>query len=143
MYGIPNMKLDKKAVVWRRLQLLEQEGVKFICNTEVGKDLPPETLLQEFDAVVLCIGATRPRDLTIPGRSLQGIHFAMDFLTANTKSVLDRTQSPGFISAEGLEVVIIGGGDTGTDCVGTSIRQGCKQVVQLEILPQPPPRAGR
>ncbi|HEY9641158.1 MAG TPA: glutamate synthase small subunit [Coleofasciculaceae cyanobacterium] len=138
MYGIPNMKLDKREVVQRRLNLLEQEGVKFLCNTEVGKDLPVETLLQEFDAVVLCTGATQPRDLPIEGRSLQGIHFAMDFLTGNTKSVLDQHQNGSFISAQGKDVVIIGGGDTGTDCVGTSIRHGCNSLVQLEILPQPP-----
>ncbi|HEY9698734.1 MAG TPA: glutamate synthase small subunit [Trichocoleus sp.] len=138
MYGIPNMKLDKEQVVLRRLNVLEQEGVKFVCNTEVGKDLPAETLLQEFDAVVLCMGATKPRDLPIEGRDLKGIHFAMEFLTANTKAVLDKQTNSNFISAEGKDVVIIGGGDTGTDCVGTSIRHGCNNVVQLEILPQPP-----
>jgi glutamate synthase (NADPH/NADH) small chain len=138
MYGIPNMKLDKKEVVLRRIKLLEDEGVKFVCNTEVGKDLPAEQLLQEFDAVVLCTGATKPRDLPIEGRQLKGIHFAMEFLTANTKSVLDGSKNDNFISAEGKDVVIIGGGDTGTDCVGTSIRHGCNSVVQVEILPKPP-----
>jgi glutamate synthase (NADPH/NADH) small chain len=137
MYGIPNMKLDKEQVVLRRLNVLEEEGVKFVCNTEVGKDLPVENLLKEFDAVMLCTGATKPRDLPIEGRSLQGIHFAMDFLTANTKAILDK-QSHTPLSAEGKDVVIIGGGDTGTDCVGTSIRHGCNSLVQLEILPQPP-----
>lgn len=136
MYGIPNMKLDKEKVVMRRLNILEDEGVKFVCNTEIGKDLPVENLLKEFDAVVLCTGATKPRDLPIEGRQLQGIHFAMDFLTANTKAVLDK--SADFLSAEGKDVVIIGGGDTGTDCVGTSIRHGCKSLVQVEILPKPP-----
>ncbi len=136
MYGIPNMKLDKEKVVLRRLNILQAEGVKFICNTEVGKDFPAENLLKEFDAVLLCTGATRPRDLPIEGRQLQGIHFAMEFLGANTKAILD--QSSNFISAQGKDVVIIGGGDTGTDCVGTSIRHGCKSLVQLEILPQPP-----
>lgn len=136
MYGIPNMKLDKEKVVLRRLNVLEDEGVKFVCNTEVGKDLPVENLLKEFDAVVLCTGATKPRDLPIEGRQLQGIHFAMDFLTANTKAVLDKNAS--FLSAEGKDVVIIGGGDTGTDCVGTSIRHGCNSLVQVEILPKPP-----
>jgi glutamate synthase (NADPH) small chain len=136
MYGIPNMKLDKEKVVMRRLNVLEDEGVKFVCNTEVGKDLPVENLLKEFDAVVLCTGATKPRDLPIEGRQLQGIHFAMDFLTANTKAVLDKNAS--FLSAEGKDVVIIGGGDTGTDCVGTSIRHGCNSLVQVEILPKPP-----
>jgi len=136
MYGIPNMKLDKEQVVLRRLKVLEQAGIKFVCNTEIGKDMPAEQLLREFDAVVLCIGATRPRDLAIEGRELQGIHFAMDFLTANTKAVLDQTETP--LSATGKDVVIIGGGDTGTDCVGTSIRHGCNSLVQLEIMPQPP-----
>jgi len=138
MYGIPNMKLDKEDVVLRRLNILEEEGVKFVCNTEVGKDFPVENLLKEFDAVVLCTGATRPRDLPIEGRQLKGIHFAMDFLTANTKAILDKSKNGDFISAEGKDVVIIGGGDTGTDCVGTSMRHGCKSLVQLEILPQPP-----
>lgn len=138
MYGIPNMKLDKEAVVLRRLQVLEAEGVKFLCNTEVGKDVPAETLLKEFDAVVLCTGATKPRDLPIEGRQLKGIYFAMDFLTENTKAILDRHKNGNFISAEGKDVVIIGGGDTGTDCVGTSVRHGCNSLVQLEILPQPP-----
>ncbi len=138
MYGIPNMKLDKEQVVLRRLRILEQEGVKFVCNTEVGKDLPAETLLKEFDAVVLCIGATKPRDLPIEGRELKGIHFAMEFLTANTKSLLDQQRGDDFISAAGKDVVIIGGGDTGTDCVGTSIRHGCTSLVQLEIMPKPP-----
>ena len=136
MYGIPNMKLDKENVVIRRLNLLEAEGVKFVCNTEIGKDLPAEELLKSFDAVVLCTGATKPRDLSIEGRQLKGIHFAMDFLTANTQAVLSQTEAP--LSAQGKDVVIIGGGDTGTDCVGTSLRHGCNSVVQLEILPQPP-----
>jgi glutamate synthase (NADPH) small chain len=136
MYGIPNMKLDKEQVVLRRLKVLEDEGVKFICNTEIGKDLPAAQLLQEFDAVVLCTGATKPRDLPIEGRELKGIHFAMDFLTANTKAILDKNNTP--LSAAGKDVVIIGGGDTGTDCVGTSIRHGCNSLVQVEILPKPP-----
>ena len=136
MYGIPNMKLDKKALVLRRLQLLEAEGVKFICNTEIGKDLPAEQLLKEFDSVILCTGATKPRDLNVEGRSLKGIHFAMEFLTANTQAILERSET--IISAQDKDVVIIGGGDTGTDCVGTSVRQGCRSLVQLEIMPQPP-----
>lgn len=138
MYGIPNMKLDKKEVVQRRLDLLEKEGVKFVCNTEIGKDITAEDLIKDFDAVVLCTGATKPRDLPIEGRSLKGIHFAMEFLTENTRSVLDGNPSPGFISATDKNVVIIGGGDTGTDCVGTSIRHGCTSVTQLEIMPRPP-----
>jgi glutamate synthase (NADPH/NADH) small chain len=138
MYGIPNMKLDKQQVVLRRIKVLEDEGVIFVCNTEVGKDVPVETLLQGFDAVVLCTGSTRPRDLPIEGRDLNGIHFAMDFLTANTQAVLDGSPGENYISAAGKDVVIIGGGDTGTDCVGTSIRHGCKSVTQLEIMPKPP-----
>jgi glutamate synthase (NADPH/NADH) small chain len=137
MYGIPNMKLDKREVVLRRIQLLEDEGVKFVCNTAVGKDLPSEKLLKDFDATVLCTGATKPRDLPIEGREFKGIHFAMDFLTANTKSVLNGASVDGFIDAKGKDVVIIGGGDTGTDCVGTSVRHGCRSVVQVEIMPKP------
>jgi glutamate synthase (NADPH) small chain len=137
MYGIPNMKLDKRAVVMRRIKLMEAEGVRFVCNAEVGgSDYPVEKLRQEFDAVVLATGATVPRDLPIEGRSLKGIHFAMDFLTANTKAVLNGGATP--ISAKGKDVIIIGGGDTGTDCVGTSLRHGCNSVVQLEIMPQSP-----
>ncbi|MDJ0904084.1 MAG: glutamate synthase small subunit, partial [Xenococcus sp. MO_188.B8] len=136
MYGIPNMKLDKKAIVMRRLELLEQEGVKFICNTEIGRDLPAEQLLKEYDSVILCTGATKPRDLPIEGRDLKGIHFAMEFLTENTQAVLEQ-RDPG-ISAQNKDVVIIGGGDTGTDCVGTSVRHGCRSLEQLEIMPQPP-----
>jgi len=138
MYGIPNMKLDKKEVVLRRLALLEKEGVKFVCNTEVGKNYPAEKLLKDFDAVVLATGATKPRDLPIEGRPLKGIHFAMEFLTANTKNLLDGHKPGTQITADGKNVVVIGGGDTGTDCVGTSIRHGCKNVVQVEILPKPP-----
>jgi glutamate synthase (NADPH/NADH) small chain len=138
MYGIPNMKLDKNEVVLRRLKVLEDEGIKFVCNTEVGKNLTAEKLLKEFDAVILATGATKPRDLPIEGRNLKGIHFAMDFLTANTKSILDSHKNGDFIDATGKDVVVIGGGDTGTDCVGTSMRHGCKSLVQVEILPQPP-----
>jgi len=138
MYGIPNMKLDKQAVVLRRLQLLEQEGVQFVCNTEIGRNHPAEKLLRDFDAVVLATGATKPRDLPIPGRESKGIHFAMEFLTANTKALLDGHKNGSFIDATGKDVVVIGGGDTGTDCVGTSLRHGCKSLVQLEIMSQPP-----
>ncbi len=136
MYGIPNMKLDKTAIVMRRIELLELEGVKFICNTEIGKDLPVEQLLKEYDSVILCTGATKPRDLPIEGRSLKGIHFAMEFLTENTQALLGNRDPS--ISAQGKDVVIIGGGDTGTDCVGTSVRHGCRTLEQLEIMPQPP-----
>lgn len=138
MYGIPNMKLDKEEVVLRRVKLLEDEGVKFVCNTSVGTDLPAEKLLKDFDAVILATGATKPRDLPIPGREFKGIHFAMDFLTANTKAVLDRHKNGTFIDAAGKDVVVIGGGDTGTDCVGTSLRHGCKSITQLEIMAKAP-----
>ncbi len=138
MYGIPNMKLDKEEVVLRRIRLLEDEGVKFVCNTSVGTDITAEQLTKDFDATVICTGATKPRDLPIEGRQLKGIHFAMDFLTANTKAVLDAKDNAGLISADGKDVVIIGGGDTGTDCVGTSLRHGCTSLVQVEILPKPP-----
>ncbi len=138
MYGIPNMKLDKKEVVLRRIALLEKEGVKFVCNTEVGKTLPTDKLLADFDAVILATGATKGRDLPIPGRELKGIHLAMEFLTANTKNLLDGAKPGTNITADGKNVVVIGGGDTGTDCVGTSIRHGCQSVIQLEIMAQPP-----
>src|SRR5664280_183298 len=138
MYGIPNMKLDKEQVVLRRIKQMEAEGITFVCNTEVGKNYPAEKLLKEFDAVVLATGATKPRDLPIEGRQLKGIHFAMDFLTANTKSLLDQHKNGDFIDATGKDVVVIGGGDTGTDCVGTSMRHGCKSLMQVEILPKPP-----
>jgi len=138
MYGIPNMKLDKQEVVLRRIRWMEQEGVKFRLNTEVGRNYPAEQLFEEFHAVVLAIGATVPRDLNVEGRNLKGIHFAMDFLSANTRSLLDGQRPDNFIDAADKEVVVIGGGDTGTDCVATSLRHGCKSVTQLEILPQPP-----
>ena len=138
MYGIPNMKLDKNEVVLRRIELLKSEGVNFVCNTEVGKNLPADQLLAESDAVILATGATKPRDLPIEGRQLKGIHFAMEFLTTNTKSLLDNSRNGDFIDAAGKDVVVIGGGDTGTDCVGTSVRHGCKSLVQLEIMGKPP-----
>ncbi|MGN6552833.1 MAG: glutamate synthase subunit beta [Verrucomicrobiota bacterium] len=138
MYGIPNMKLDKNEVVLRRIKQLEAEGIQFVCNTEVGKNLPAEQLMKDYDAVVICTGATKPRDLPIENRQLKGIHFAMEFLTENTRAVLDQHKNGKFISAEGKDVVVIGGGDTGTDCVGTSIRHGCNSLVQVEILPKPP-----
>ncbi len=138
MYGIPNMKLDKEKVVLRRIKQMEDEGITFVCNTAVGQNYPAEKLRAEFDATVICTGATKPRDLPIEGRPLKGIHFAMDFLTANTRSVLDKHKNGNYVTAEGKDVIIIGGGDTGTDCVGTSMRHGCKSLVQVEILPKPP-----
>jgi NAD(P)H-dependent glutamate synthase small subunit len=139
MYGIPNMKLDKKEVVLRRLEQMKAEGIEFVCNTEVGKDFPAQRLLSEFDAVVLATGATKPRDLPIPGRSLSGVHFAMEYLTANTKSLLDSNlEDRKFINAKDKRVIVIGGGDTGADCIGTALRHGCKSLINLELLDQPP-----
>jgi len=138
MYGIPNPKLDKEKVVQRRVDLMAQEGITFLTNTEVGANYPADRLMKEFDAVVLCTGATKPRDLPIEGRQLKGVHFAMEFLHANTKALLDRKKNGNFISATDKDVMVIGGGDTGTDCVGTAMRHGCKSLVQVEILPQPP-----
>ncbi|MEK7745809.1 MAG: glutamate synthase subunit beta, partial [Elusimicrobiota bacterium] len=118
MYGIPNMKLDKQEVVLRRIKLMEAEGIRFICNANVGENVEPEIFLKEYDATVICTGATAPRDLPIEGRNLKGVHFAMEYLTANTKAVLGNN-GPSPILATGKDVVVIGGGDTATDCVGT------------------------
>ena len=138
MYGIPNMKLDKR-VVERRVRLMADSGVRFVTGVEVGHGITAERLLSDYDAVVLCCGATQARDLHVEGRDLQGIHFAMEFLTKNTKSLLDSNHADGqFISAKDKHVIVIGGGDTGTDCVGTAVRHGAASVTQLEILPSPP-----
>jgi glutamate synthase (NADPH/NADH) small chain len=138
MYGIPNMKLDK-GVVERRVKLLADEGIRFVTGTEIGVHIPAERLTKDYDAVVLAGGATAARDLPVEGRQLQGIHLAMEFLHRNTKSLLDSKLADGqYLSAKGRRVVVIGGGDTGTDCVGTSIRHGAAAVTQLEILPRPP-----
>jgi len=135
MYGIPNMKLDKQ-IVQRRVDLMAAEGVRFETNVEVGTTLSTSQLLGDYDAVVLCCGATKPRDLPIKGREAGGIHFAMDYLRHNQQCLLNGT--PLELSARGKDVVIIGGGDTGTDCLATAIRQGCKSIAQLEIMPRPP-----
>ncbi len=138
MYGIPNPHLDK-FVVERRVNLLRESGVEFVTNTEIGKGYPADKLLKEFDAVVICTGATKPRDLPVAGRELKGIYFAMEFLKANTKSLLDSGHSDGnYISAKDKDVIVLGGGDTGTDCVATAMRHGCRSLLQFEILPQPP-----
>jgi glutamate synthase (NADPH/NADH) small chain len=138
MYGIPNMKLDKRYVE-RRVKLLADEGIRFVTETEIGRHIPADRLVKEYDAVVLCGGATQARDLRVPGRELEGIHLAMEFLTANTRSLLDSGLADGrYVSAKGRDVVVIGGGDTGTDCVGTSLRHGARSLVQLEILARPP-----
>jgi glutamate synthase (NADPH/NADH) small chain len=138
MYGIPNMKLDKREVLLRRLDLMEQEGIKFICNADVGDNVEPQIFLKEYDATVICTGATQPRDLPIEGRNLNGVHFALEYLTANTTAVLAGNPDASSIHARGKDVVVIGGGDTGTDCVGSAMRQGCRSLVQIEILPRPP-----
>jgi glutamate synthase (NADPH/NADH) small chain len=143
MYGIPNMKLDKEKVVLRRIKQMEDEGIVFRCNTEVGREITSQQLMSDFDAIVLCTGATKPRDLPIEGRNLKGVHFAMEFLHANTKSLLDQKKNGSFITAGGKDVIVIGGGDTGTDCVGTAMRHGCKSLIQVEILPKPPPERAK
>jgi NAD(P)H-dependent glutamate synthase small subunit len=138
MYGIPNMKLDK-SYVDRRVALMREAGIQFQTNADVGNNVDAKKLLAEHDAVLLATGATRPRDLPVPGRALNGVHFAMDFLTANTRSLLDSELADGnYISAKDKNVVVIGGGDTGTDCIGTSLRHGCKSLVNLELLAKPP-----
>jgi glutamate synthase (NADPH) small chain len=135
MYGIPNMKLEKR-VVERRLQLLEKEGVTFICNIEVGKDITVETLRARYDAVIFCTGAQKARDLQIEGRELEGIHFAMDYLTASTKELLDGLELEESMNAKGKHVIVIGGGDTGADCIATALRQECASIVQFGKHPQ-------
>ena len=137
MYGIPNMKLEKH-LVDRRVDLLREAGVEFRAGVEVGRDLPGPELRARHDAVVLCCGATKPRDLEIPGRELSGIHQAMEYLTANTRWLLDAGGGRPAIDAAGKDVLVIGGGDTGTDCVGTAMRQGCRSLTQIEIVPQFP-----
>jgi glutamate synthase (NADPH) small chain len=137
-YGIPNMKLDK-GIVERRINLLSQEGITFVTHTEVGKDITSEELREQFDAVILCVGAQKQRDLVIEGRESNGVHFAMDYLTTSTKSYLDSNFEDGkFINAEDKDVIIIGGGDTGADCVATALRQNCKSVVQFGKYPKLP-----
>ncbi|KAG6707010.1 hypothetical protein I3842_06G010500 [Carya illinoinensis] len=141
MYGVPNMKADKVDIIQRRVNLMAEEGVNFLVNANVGTDplYSLERFREENDAVVLAVGATKPRDLPVPGRELSGVHFAMEFLHANTKSLLDSNLQDGnYISAMGKKVVVIGGGDTGTDCIGTSIRHGCSSIINLELQPEPP-----
>lgn len=138
MYGIPNMKLEKQ-IIDRKVDVMKAEGVIFKTGVDVGKDIKAKDLLKEFDRVILCCGAKNPRDITAPGRDAKGIYFAVDYLSKNTKSLLDSELKDGkAISAKGKRVVIIGGGDTGNDCVGTAVRQGCKSVLQLEMMPCPP-----
>ena len=137
-YGIPNMKLEKQ-VIDRRVELMEAEGIEFVTNTDIGVDIKAEQLLKDYDRVLLCCGASNPRDIKAPGRELKGIHFAVDYLTSVTRSLLDSNlEDKKYISPKGKHVVVIGGGDTGNDCVGTSIRLGAKSVTQLEMMPMPP-----
>jgi NAD(P)H-dependent glutamate synthase small subunit len=138
MYGIPNMKLEKSDIE-RRVQLMRDEGIEFIVNADVGNNIDVKELVDDNDAVLLATGATLARDLPIPGREAEGVHLAMDFLTANTKSLLDSNLEDGkYISAKDKNVIVIGGGDTGTDCIGTSLRHGCKSLINFELLPRPP-----
>lgn len=138
-YGIPNMKLEK-TIIDRRIAVMEEEGITFVTNSDIGEDVKKaKSLLKEYDKVVLACGASNPRDIKAPGRDAKGIYFAVDFLKSTTKSLLDSNLSDGkFISAKGKNVVIIGGGDTGNDCVGTSVRHGCKSVTQIEMMPKAP-----
>ncbi len=138
MYGIPNMKLEKW-VVNRKIKVMEEEGVIFETGINVGKDCKPARLLKEFDSVILACGASNPRDIQVPGREAEGIYFAVDFLKMTTKSLLDSSLSDGtYVSAKGKHVIVIGGGDTGNDCVGTAVRHGCASVIQLEMMPRLP-----
>ncbi len=138
MYGIPNMKLEKH-IIDRRTDLMKAEGVEFKTGADVGNNVKAEDILAEYDAVILACGSSNPRDIKAPGRDAEGIYFAVDFLKATTKSLLDSDLKDGkYISAKGKNVVIIGGGDTGNDCVGTSVRHGCASVVQLEMMPKLP-----
>ncbi len=122
----------------RRIELMEKEGVKLLCNAQVGENVEALLLLKDFDALVICTGATSARDLPVTGRNLKGVHFAMEYLTASTKALLNGGPDHTPIHARGRHVIVIGGGDTGTDCVGTAMRQECKSLTQIEILPQPP-----
>ena len=137
-YGIPNMKLEKH-IIDRKLDVMREEGVEFVVNANVGADVKAKDILKEYDAVVLACGASNPRDINAPGRDANGIYFAVDFLTSTTKALLDNGLKEGtYISARDKNVVVIGGGDTGNDCVGTCIRHGCKSVTQLEMMPKAP-----
>ncbi len=138
MYGIPDFKLEKRRV-WRRVRQLEAEGIEFRCNSHVGVDVPVEELRRDYDAILLTIGATQPRDLPIPGRNLDGVHFAMEFLPQqNKRNQGDVIPDADAIVATGKDVIVVGGGDTGSDCTGTSNRQGAKSLTQFELLPMPP-----
>lgn len=138
MYGIPNMKLEKH-VIDRKIKIMEEEGITFVTGADIGKTMKAEKILKDFDRVVLACGSSNPRDISAPGRDAKGIYFAVDFLTRNTKSLLDSDfADKAYVETKDKHVVIIGGGDTGNDCVGTSIRHGCKSVTQIEMMPKAP-----
>ena len=138
MYGIPNMKLEKH-IIDRKIRVMKEEGVTFVTGADVGKEIKASKLLADFDRIVLACGASNPRDIKAAGRDAKGIYFAVDFLKANTKSLLDSGFEDGkFVNTKGKDVVIIGGGDTGNDCVGTAIRHGAKSVTQIEMMPKAP-----
>ena len=138
MYGIPNMKLEKR-IIERRIKLMEQEGIVFRCGCNVGKDISADEIRSGYDAVILACGSSSPRDIKAEGRDAEGIYFAVDFLKATTKSLLGSSLSDGeYISAKYRHTVIIGGGDTGNDCAATAVRHGCRSVTQLEMMPEPP-----
>ena len=138
MYGIPNMKLEKH-IIDRKIDIMKEEGIEFKTCADVGKNIKATDLLKEYDRIVLACGASNPRDIKVSGRDAEGIYFAVDFLTSTTKSLLDNDLKDGtYVSANGKRVLIIGGGDTGNDCVGTSIRHGAKSVLQLEMMPKLP-----
>jgi glutamate synthase (NADPH/NADH) small chain len=138
-YGIPNFKLDKQKVVQRRIELMKEEGIEFVTSAHIGVDIPVSKLQKEYDAVVLCAGAALPRDLPIPNRDAKNIHFAMEFLSQNNSRVEGEViEADKEIIATGKDVVVIGGGDTGSDCVGTSVRQGAASITQIELMPKPP-----
>ena len=137
-YGIPNMKLEKH-IIDRKLNVMKDEGVEFVTEANIGQNIKAKKIMDDYDAVVLAVGASNPRDINAPGRDADGIYFAVDFLTATTKSLLDSDLTDGkYISAKDKNVIVIGGGDTGNDCVGTAIRHGCKSVTQLEMMPKAP-----
>ncbi len=137
MYGIPNMKLDK-SIIERRITLMKQEGVIFEANKDLGKNLKLKELEENFDAIVLCCGAKKARDINVTGRAANGVYFAVDFLKSTTHSLVNGVPTGNFLSAKGKNVIVLGGGDTGNDCVGTSVRHGAKSVVQIEMMPKPP-----
>ena len=137
MYGIPNMKLEK-TIIERRLDVMREEGITFRTSVNVGKDISFEELNKEFDRIVLACGASNPRDIKAEGRDANGIYFAVDFLKSTTKALLDNGLTEGYISAKGKNVLVIGGGDTGNDCVGTCVRHGAKSILQLEMMPKLP-----